>query len=51
MLGHIYIKKNLKKKKKKERASIMKSTPRNQGPASGFKPQMMRNERGPQLEH
>ena len=36
---------------KKKKASIMNSTPRKQGPASGLKFQMMRNERGPQLEH
>ena len=42
---------DLKEKKGEERASIAKSTPRKQRPASGLKFQTMRNERGPQLEH
>ena len=39
------------KKKRKKRESIMESTSRKQGPASGLKFQTMKNERGPQLEH
>ena len=38
-------------KKKKKKKSIMESTPRKQGQASGSRFQTMKNERGPHLEH